>query len=140
VPVWVLPGGGVEEKEDPTSAIIREILEETGLTVKVDRLIATYYPMNKLAKITQSYECVVIGGGLKTSSETKNVTFYSLDTLPPLMPPPYREWIEDAKIKREPIERILTTVTYKRLLKEALSHPILALRFLLARIGLACNS
>jgi len=34
VPVWVLPGGGIERNENPEDAIVREILEETGFHVK----------------------------------------------------------------------------------------------------------
>jgi 8-oxo-dGTP diphosphatase len=30
---WFLPGGGVEHGEDPTESLIREIAEESGLTV-----------------------------------------------------------------------------------------------------------
>ena len=46
VPVWVLPGGGVELNESPVDAIIREIVEETGFTVKVDRFVGLYTPVN----------------------------------------------------------------------------------------------
>ena len=37
VPVWVLPGGGVESDENSGDAVVREVLEETGLRVKVIR-------------------------------------------------------------------------------------------------------
>lgn len=35
--VWETPGGGIDRKESPQEAIAREVLEETGLTVKVGR-------------------------------------------------------------------------------------------------------
>src|SRR5665213_1684209 len=79
VPVWVLPGGGIDRGESPIEATIREILEETGLTVKMDRLIGSYYPINKLAKKTLLYECSVISGQPSISNETKDVKFFPLD-------------------------------------------------------------
>ncbi|TDU01989.1 ADP-ribose pyrophosphatase YjhB (NUDIX family) [Streptomyces sp. 846.5] len=36
---WTLPGGGVEHAEDPFDAVIREVAEETGCDVVVERLL-----------------------------------------------------------------------------------------------------
>src|SRR5882672_2254732 len=67
VPVWVLPGGGIDAGESPEDASIREILEETGLSVKVDRLVGHYTPVNRLTKRTNLYECSAVSGNLRGS-------------------------------------------------------------------------
>lgn len=36
---WALPGGGVDEGESPASAVIREVYEETGQEVTIERLL-----------------------------------------------------------------------------------------------------
>ncbi|MFJ9074749.1 NUDIX hydrolase [Streptomyces sp. NPDC102278] len=36
---WSLPGGGVEQAEDPFDAVIREVAEETGCDAVVERLL-----------------------------------------------------------------------------------------------------
>jgi len=37
---WTLPGGGLDFGEDPQDAVVREFKEETGLIVKVNKLVA----------------------------------------------------------------------------------------------------
>jgi 8-oxo-dGTP diphosphatase len=36
---WTLPGGKVEHAEDPYDAVVREVCEETGYVVEVERLL-----------------------------------------------------------------------------------------------------
>jgi 8-oxo-dGTP pyrophosphatase MutT (NUDIX family) len=40
---WELPGGGAEPGESPDETAVREIREETGLTVELERLTGVYY-------------------------------------------------------------------------------------------------
>jgi 8-oxo-dGTP pyrophosphatase MutT (NUDIX family) len=39
---WCLPGGGIDPGERPAEAAEREVLEETGLTVRVTELLGVY--------------------------------------------------------------------------------------------------
>jgi 8-oxo-dGTP pyrophosphatase MutT (NUDIX family) len=133
VPIWVLPGGGIDPGETPEEAVIREILEETGFTVKMKRLVGDYLPLNRLAKRTHLYECTVVRGEPCLSDETAGVDFFSLSQLPPL-PPPYREWIEETLLHKPPIQRVLTSVNYPTLFYYLVRHPMLVIRFLWSRM------
>ena len=37
--LWQLPGGGLQEGESPAEAMVREVLEETGQDIRINRLI-----------------------------------------------------------------------------------------------------
>lgn len=40
--VWVLPGGAIEPAETPADAAVREMFEETGLLVRLTRLVGVF--------------------------------------------------------------------------------------------------
>jgi 8-oxo-dGTP diphosphatase len=134
VPVWVLPGGGIDEHESSENAVIREILEETGFTVKIDRLVALYLPTNKLAKPTHLYECQIENGVATISSETLDVRFFPLHQLPKMIPPPFHSWIFDAHQKQPFFQKNIEGVSYLILLINFIRYPTLVIRFLYAKI------
>jgi 8-oxo-dGTP diphosphatase len=141
VPVWVLPGGGVNANEHNEAAIKREVLEETGYDVKVTKKIGRYYPINRLAKVTDLFECSIISGTASISDETKEVQFFYVHKLPKLIPPPFDEWISDAHNNYQyVIQKKLKQINYLSLIKNAILHPILVLRFLLSRMGFYINT
>lgn len=141
VPVWVFPGGGVEEGESPENAMIREVFEETGLKTVIGRKIGEYTPINKLALFTHVYECRVTGGELSTGSETRELGFYPIGELPKNFFVIHGVWLQDAlKNNAEVIKREISEVTYPKLLLYFCRHPLEVLRFLLSRLGLPLNS
>ena len=140
IPVWVLPGGGIEPYETPEQAAVREVLEETGLHITIKRKVARFTPLNRLAQITHFFECEIHSGEPEIGLETKEIQFFSVQALPKYLAPPYREWIEDALLdSSEVMEKEISSVTYKRCFQLFLMHPLLVTRFLLTKCGIHIN-
>jgi mutator protein MutT len=58
---FVLPGGHVDEGESPQQAVVREVMEETGLSVVVDKLLYTSSD-DKFGNDQSIYLCSYLGG------------------------------------------------------------------------------
>lgn len=140
VPMWVLPGGGVDQGETPDEAVLREIFEETGFKTKVKKKAAEYSPINNLTRTTHVYECEIVEGEMTTGAETKEVKFCSFEELPENFFVLHRVWLQDALLNQaETIRRPITEVTYWKLFCYFLQHPAQVLRLLLSRIGMPFN-
>jgi len=46
---WVLPGGNAEAGESPVETAAREVSEETGLRIELDRMTGVYYQADHAA-------------------------------------------------------------------------------------------
>jgi 8-oxo-dGTP diphosphatase len=79
---WNQPGGGMEPGEAPWEGVIREVREEVGLEVAVERL-AGVYSLPAAGEIIFSFVCCTIGGALTTSAEADQAGYFPLDALPP---------------------------------------------------------
>lgn len=65
---WALPGGWMERRESPELAVVREVKEETGLDVEVERLLtARTFAVPRMDIV---FVCRVLGGTLRGSGET----------------------------------------------------------------------
>ena len=104
--LWCLPGGGMEAGESSAEACIREVWEETGLQVQVERLIGLYSTPHRITMyadgnhfqfVSLCFEATVISGELGLSDETTAVDYFSLAELQQLaMTEPHIERIVDA--------------------------------------------
>ena len=109
---WGLPGGSMEIGETFEQAATREVKEESGYDVKVERLVGIYsrpeqttttYPDgNTVHYVSVVLACRVVGGEKRFDpKETLDVAFFDPARLPDDLMPQHLERIHDAAEKRE---------------------------------------
>ena len=84
---WALPGGYVEYGEIVENAVVREVLEETGLKTAVKEIIGVYSDPKRDPRghtVTIVYLLELIKGELKSGDDAADARFFSLDSLPDL--------------------------------------------------------
>lgn len=81
IDAWNLPGGGLEQEELPTEGVIREVREETGLEVEVDRLVGIYGKIGR-NELVFAYTCRVTGGALTVTEESDKCEYYNPESMP----------------------------------------------------------
>ena len=82
-----LPGGRVELGESVESALCREVLEETGLVVRIASLVGVYSDPRRDPRghtISIAYEVTRVHGEPKAGSDAADVAWVDLSPLPRL--------------------------------------------------------
>jgi len=103
---WCLPGGGMDAGESVAEACEREVLEETGLHVRVTNVIGVYSNPHRLMEyadgnrwhiVALNFAVEVVGGTLGISDETTAAAYFTRQEIDHLdLMEHHRERIADA--------------------------------------------
>jgi ADP-ribose pyrophosphatase YjhB (NUDIX family) len=104
---WGLPGGYVEKGESVTDAVAREVLEETGVRIAVERLVGVYSdpsyqvidygPGRRVHAVNLCFAGRAVGQGAATTpDETLEFGYFAPASLPSPFVPIHTIRIEDA--------------------------------------------
>jgi len=107
---WGLPGGWLKAREDPLTAINREIREETSFTVKIKDLLFVW-SAKEHSHLTFVFFCSDLQGTFKATEEVTAVRFFELSRLAELLEPSqidlFPQLMEELK-KRELISTVFS--------------------------------
>ena len=92
---WEPPGGVLELDETIEAGLRREVREETGLEVEVERLTGVYKNMS-LGVVALVFRCSPAGGALQTGLETAELQWTDPATVEGLMAPAFAVRVLDA--------------------------------------------
>jgi 8-oxo-dGTP diphosphatase len=92
---WEAPGGILDLDETLEQGVQREVNEETGVQVTVDRLTGVYKNMSR-GIVALVYRCSIAGGKPMPSIEAKSVRWVDRDEIDDLMIPAYAIRVHDA--------------------------------------------
>jgi len=108
---WCLPGGAMEAGESLAETCIREVWEETGLSVRIVRLVGVYSTPhyivayadgNQKQIVSHSFEAEVMGGQLTLSDETTEFGYFTPEEIADMedVMEHHRERIADALLRQ----------------------------------------
>lgn len=88
---WTLPGGWCDIGDSPAEAVVREVVEETGLVCRAVQLLALFdklkhpHPPQLPHAHKAFFLCKVTGGELLTQTdETQGAAYFPIEALPEL--------------------------------------------------------
>ena len=92
---WEPPGGVLELDESFDQGVRREVLEETGIEVQVERLTGVYKNMPR-GIVSLVFRCAPVGGQPSPTDEALSVRWLSVEEIRQRMDPAYVVRVTDA--------------------------------------------
>ncbi len=93
---WTLPGGRVEPNESPLAALHREVMEETGCRIAIERHVGTYARIDADDLVLLFVARILERAVWAPNGEIADLGFFPPATLPEPMNSRHRLRIEDA--------------------------------------------
>lgn len=81
---WGIPSGGLEYKEQPTDAMVREFHEETGMKIEIEKLLRVS-SAREFPHLSIVYLCKITGGEFKPSHEISEMKYFDPSDLPVML-------------------------------------------------------
>jgi 8-oxo-dGTP diphosphatase len=78
---WGIPAGGLEYNEQPQDAIVREFYEETGMQIKIEKLLLAESSKED-RNISLIYLCKIMSGSFRESNEISEMKYFDVNDLP----------------------------------------------------------
>ncbi len=114
--LWNPPGGQLENGESPWQGVVRELKEETGLDVIVERLTGVYSKLEK-NDIVFAFLCKEVGGKITLNDEADEIKYFPVDKLPYHISPKQVERLTDLLENKEITLRVQDSVSSVELFK-----------------------
>lgn len=106
--IWSLPGGKIEPGETSETGAVRELQEETGFTVSLDRCVGFYWrpEMPGGGALIQVFVGRIVAKIGEPGWESVAVDWFTWETLPRSVPGWTRAVLTDALLGGAPVRRI----------------------------------
>ena len=82
---WGLPAGGLEYGEQPESAVVREFFEESGIQIKVEKLLLAESSKEDQRNISLIFLCTIVNGTFRESFEISEMKYFDVNDLPQML-------------------------------------------------------
>ncbi len=92
--LWNLPGGGMNANETPWECVVREVKEEVGLDIEIERLAGVYSKRNQ-TDLVFSFVGRIVGGKITLTDEADQIEYFSIEDIPKNTAPKHVERIKD---------------------------------------------